>query len=514
MMKLLNKIINFTKVKNIMGYDFPLFKVAEIEKDINISKAAAEDGQNDIPRTDSQTFSICENEAIAKCDELRQKEVSNAAKYLASIKDVIMNQGAELGKKHFFLNNLKANIEHTITEAKGKLSPLLNSFKTEQRHVQNYKLEHKISREPHTLTPMNILISLGVIAFLFYFEMELNTTLLAPAMADGELGGKAVASAVAILNVFVSFGAGYLLIKNIHHVREFKRRIAQFGLFIYALFTVYLNGLMGAFRASAEAALKVKSYGKEAKDKAAEGTESTVDKVAEVATEQGNELLWFLGTIEFGIYPIVLMFVGITFAVASLWDGYLFDDRYPGYGKVGKKRNENIKEIERLRHALSSEVRLTFKKEIKDSSENRDKLIKVNVTEWSKNITNLENTFENYKRFATQLDDGIDHCIGEYRAINNKYRKTTEPKYWFDDNGKMRTRYYDLRSEKKDPEKVFPGYASLYLKKGEIDKELQMYQNKITEEANQYLSEVNTYQDEINKIVDEIRSKHEVSVDA
>ena len=170
MMKSINKIINFIKEKNIMGYEFPLFKVAEIEKDINISKEAAQDGQNDIPRTDSQTFSICENEAIAKCDELRQKEVSNAAKYLASIKDVIMNQAAELGKKHFFLNNLKANIEHTITEAKGKLSPLIGSFKTEQRHVQNYKIEHKISREPHTLTPMSILISLGVIAFLFYFE--------------------------------------------------------------------------------------------------------------------------------------------------------------------------------------------------------------------------------------------------------------------------------------------------------------------------------------------------------
>ena len=503
MMKSINKIINFIKEKNIMGYEFPLFKVAEIEKDINISKEAAQDGQNDIPRTESQTFSICENEAIAKCDELRQKEVSNAAKYLASIKDVIMNQAAELGKKHFFLNNLKANIEHTITEAKGKLSPLIGSFKTEQRHVQNYKIEHKISREPHTLTPMSILISLGVIAFLFYFEMELNTRLLAPAMADGQLGGKAVASAVAILNVFVSFGAGYLLIKNIHHVRTLKRRIAQFGLLIYALFIIYLNGLMGAFRASAEAKLKVKKYGKAA-------TDSTV----EVATEQGNELLWFLGTVEFGVYPIVLMFVGITFAVASLWDGYLFDDRYPGYGKVGKKRNEDIKEIERLRHALSSEVLLTFRKEIKDSSDNRDRLIKVNVTEWSKNITNLENTFENYKRFATQLDDGIDHCIGEYRGINNKYRKTAEPKYWFDDNGKMRTRYYDLRPEKKDPEKVFPGYASLYLKKDEIDKELQMYQNKITEETNQYLSDVNIYQDEINKIVDEIRSKHEVNINA
>ena len=506
MMNCLKKIKESIKRKNPMGYEFPLFKVAEIEKEINISKEAAQDGQNDIPRTESQTFSICENEAIAKCDALRQKEVSNAAKYLASIKDVIMNQAAELGKKHFFLNNLKASIEHTITEAKGKLSPLINSFKTEQRHVQNYKLEHKINREPHTLTPMNILVSLGVIAFLFYFEMELNTRLLAPAMADGQLGGKAVASAVAILNVFVSFGAGYLLIKNIHHVRTLKRRIAQIGLFIYALFIIYLNGLMGAFRASAEAKLKVKKFGKAA--------ENSTNSTAEVVNEQGSELLWFLGTVEFGVYPIVLMFVGITFAVASLWDGYLFDDRYPGYGKVGKKRNEDIKEIERLRQALSSEVLLTFRKEIKDSSESRDKLIKVNVTEWSKNITSLENTFENYKRFATQLDDGIDHCIGEYRAINNKYRKTAEPKYWFDDSGKMRTRYYDLRAEKKDPEKVFPGYATLYLKKDEIDKELQIYQNKITEEANQYLGEVNAYQDEINKVVEDIRSKHEVNINA
>ena len=75
-----------------MGYKFPLFKVAEIEKDIDISKEAAEDGKNDIPRSDARTFSICENEAIAKCDALRQKEVSNAAEYLASIKSTIIDQ--------------------------------------------------------------------------------------------------------------------------------------------------------------------------------------------------------------------------------------------------------------------------------------------------------------------------------------------------------------------------------------------------------------------------------------
>jgi hypothetical protein len=102
MIKFIKKIKKIIKGKNKMGYEFPLFKVAQIEKTINISSEAAQDGQNDIPRTDSQTFSICENEAIAKCDQLRQNEVSKASQYLASIKNLIIEQAAELGKKHFF----------------------------------------------------------------------------------------------------------------------------------------------------------------------------------------------------------------------------------------------------------------------------------------------------------------------------------------------------------------------------------------------------------------------------
>ena len=78
----------------------------------------------------------------------------------------------------------------------------------------------------------------------------------------------------------------------------------------------------------------------------------------------------------------------------------------------------------------------------------------------------------------------------------------------------MRTRYYDLRPEKKDPEKVFPGYASLYLKKNEIEQGLEKYQNKITEEANQYLAELNNCQEETNKIVEDLISKYTININA
>ena len=78
----------------------------------------------------------------------------------------------------------------------------------------------------------------------------------------------------------------------------------------------------------------------------------------------------------------------------------------------------------------------------------------------------------------------------------------------------MRTRYYDLAPEKKDPEKVFPSYASLYLKKNEIEQELEKYQNKITEEANQYLAGLNTYQEETNKVVEDLNIKYSTDINA
>ena len=65
-------MINLTKrfltwLKNIfkgesMSYEFPTFKVEAIEAAINIKDHATTDGKNNLPRTNSRTFSNCENE--------------------------------------------------------------------------------------------------------------------------------------------------------------------------------------------------------------------------------------------------------------------------------------------------------------------------------------------------------------------------------------------------------------------------------------------------------------------
>ena len=156
-----------------------------------------------MPRTDPETFSNCENEAIVSTDEIRNEEIENSVA-INSIKNKIIDSTAKLGQQHFYIDNFKNRIQQTLTAAEGRLSNLKSSFITHNNEVRNFKLENKLDREPKSLTTLNIIIGLAVIAILFVIELRFNGNYLAPAMG-GEKEGIAVAGGVAGLNVFVLF---------------------------------------------------------------------------------------------------------------------------------------------------------------------------------------------------------------------------------------------------------------------------------------------------------------------
>ena len=442
---------------NKMSYNFNNVKVLQIEEKINLKETATNDGKNNLPRSASETFSNCENEAIITADEFRNNQVSKAVDYLNSIKGKVIDSTAKLGQKNFYVDEFKNRIEQTLTAAEGKLSNLKSAYTTQNNEVRNFKLENKLNREPKSLTTFNIMIAMAVIAVLFYIELQVNANLLAPAMASGLKEGMAIAAAVAGLNVFVSFAVGFYALKNFHHVHSFRKNISKFGLSIYLLFITYLNWSLGAYRAIHEAT------GENLIDAIMGNSTSTASTIV------GNPALpW---SVDLTFTSLILVFVGIGFALASLIDGYLFNDPYPGYGSVGKDRNENQKEINRMREHLSSEITTLFKNEIRKTGENRDAIINNTLrSSWVPSITALENTFEGYRRFADQLSFALDHTIGEYRSFNSMFRTDPEPKYWRDENGNIKTKFYELREEKVDPKIVFRDFAVLYLDKDQIEK--------------------------------------------
>lgn len=495
--KILDKIRNIFKGKK-MSFSFENVKVKQIEDKINLIETATNDGKNNLPRSTSETFSNCENEAIITADEFRNGQVSKAADYLNSIKGKVIDSTAKLGQTNFYIDEFKNRVDQTLTAAEGKLSNLKSAYTTQNNEVRNFKLENNLNREPKSLTTLSIMIAMSVIAILFYIELQVNANLLAPAMSSGLKEGMAIAAAVAGLNVFVSFAVGFYALKNFHHVQTTRKNISKFGLTVYLIFITYLNWSLGAYRAIHE-----------------ETGSNLIDAIMGNSGTAANAMVgnpaspW---TVDLTFTSLILVFVGIGFALASLVDGYLFNDPYPGYGSVGKERNENQKEINRMREHLSSEITGLFKNEIRKTSENRDLIINNTLrNEWVPNITALENTFEGYRRFTDQLSDALDHTIGEYRTKNSMFRTDPEPKYWRDENGNVKNVFYELSEEKRNPERVFRDFVVLYLDKNQIEKKIEEYQNKIQDESNNFINKLNSYNEEINHKIEEMRSRYDVS---
>ena len=74
----------------------------------------------------------------------------------------------------------------------------------------------------------------------------------------------------------------------------------------------------------------------------------------------------------------------------------------------------------------------------------------------------------------------------------------------------MKTRYYELAENKKNPNSVFKDFEVLYLNKNQIEKQIEEYQNKIQSESNEYINKINLYNEEINKKIDSLREKYEI----
>ena len=91
------------------------------------------------------------------------------------------------------------------------------------------------------------------------------------------------------------------------------------------------------------------------------------------------------------------------------------------------------------------------------------------------------------------------------------FRTDPEPKYWRDENGNIKTKFYELREEKVDPKIVFRDFAILYLDKDQIEKKIENYQNKIQDESNDYINKLNSYNEEVNKKIEDMRSRYDIS---
>ena len=492
MIRLMKRFISWLKTifgGERMSFEFPKFEIAKIEEQIEVKKNGKIDGSNDNPRAGSDQRSKCEEEATIKIDKFRGESVKKAVEYLKPIKRKISESQHELDQTPYYFEQFSNDIKRTVDVAIGKLRNLKNAFLIENKQVRRFKLENQLSREPKPLTMMNIIIGLIIITVLFLIELEVNSNLLAPAMTSGKAEGMAIAGAVAGLNVIVSFFIGYIALKHFHHVQLKKRIMSKVVLLFYSLFIIYLNWMMGAYRSIYEAT------GENLTDVL------TGDAVAEAVLGSAT----FPWTVSLTFTSLVLVFVGLGFALLSLIDGYFFDDRYPGYGSVGKVRKEKEEELNRITQHISTEAMSKANLELRLTREKQGKLQKTILTKWVECSSEIASVFEQYRRFARELEEGVQHACKEYQDENREYRNTPAPKYW--------ETKQTLPEDKKQPEKVFLDFVDFHLSREEIEKKRKIYQDQINNGTNKYIGQINEFMENIQKQIADIITEYKVDLD-
>ena len=222
----------------------------------------------------------------------------------------------------------------------------------------------------------------------------------------GLLGGSLTALVISVLNVLPSFLVGLLVLRNLHHVRIWRRLVATLALFFSVGAFVSFNLLVAHFRI----ALLVDP-----------------DNALAIAVPMFVAAPFnIVGSFDAVSLCILGLFAGITAAL----DGYtLFDDRYPGYGRIDRRYRERLRLYESTKGAFRHDVERVVRTAHKEIDERLKKLQrKVDVAR--RVITTALACAATSQRKAEQSALACDRLLRTYREENQRIRTTPTPAYF------------------------------------------------------------------------------------
>ena len=119
----------------------------------------------------------------------------------------------------------------------------------------------------------------------------------------------------------------------------------------------------------------------------------------------------------------------MLFTIIAIYKGYTFDDEYPGYGKLAK-RKDNLKDLMLdMRDESLSELDFLHTQFSNSLNEKYDTVYK-NVKKLSSCISAFNNQNQILKSYLQLLEGGYDFIIQLYRQTNSHERKDGVPDYF------------------------------------------------------------------------------------
>ena len=302
--------------------------------------------------------------------------------------------------KNFSLSRLKNKYNNGFNDEKDLLKESLrgesNSIISKSRHLKHFRLTNNLVHRDADY-PSSKLYFWGIFFVVLVFEAVANAYFYAQGSDLGLLGGVLQAFLVAIANVFLSFGIGFILFRYMNHISIFKKTMAIFGTFISFFLLSFLHLVTAHYR---ELLIKFPD-----------------DAAQKVLSSTWND--------PFNIQDmdsLILIIIGFTISIIVMWKAYRYDDPYPSYGKEWRRWEET--QIQKNKHISKFKTNLNI---MVDDFENDIDRLNNNIKRSTEDFDELLAKLKGFKTTVEAYCQGtLESAIGLSRSYRTGYNAVAE----------------------------------------------------------------------------------------
>ena len=383
---------------------FPQLDIPALSERLRLTERAEESGRENRPPSNASQADRVESEIA----EIVQEEYSHAVDiYRHGLENydrritgtAIQTLGVEIIGAAQDAVSEYTRVAH---QAHDEISIDRQNLDEVEKEFNEFRTINKLRRGCRS--PDGHFIHVGIILLILLADSIINGYFLSSRDEFGLLGGVLQAIIVAAANVLLGVFAGRLAIPNLIH-KSTARRIG--GLILLLVLLALIGGLSLSFA----------HY----RDLFASG----------VANPEQRALSEVLDT-PFGLHGIKswwLVGFGLLFAFGSLLDGFMWDDPYPGYGEVARRREAKREDYHDRKHVwLESlgERREQARAEVSEIRRDID-IMQGEILQAGVGRRNFTAAFLAH---VAHLESGANQLIDTYRDANRRVRKTRAPSYF------------------------------------------------------------------------------------
>ena len=307
--------------------------------------------------------------------------------------------------------SLAMAVDTELSDCREKLVKLTERRLRSDVALRAFRARQSIPLDEEARYPTSLWWHFGLVAVLGLVETGANATFYQN--DQGFLGGFTIALSVAVLNLGMAIGLGWLSrYKNLGETD--KRVMGWAAIGFFCLWTVFSNALFASFRAEYQAVV----------------SESSAGLAAAFTRSWQNALGVFSFSLHLTDFQSFILFgLGLLLSVLAFWKGLTSDDKYPGHRRLDMQSASDRANEQRALDEASDKLRSFLRSKQADAQSTLTEvpLIVASIVATEGELSQAGALYEAWQQ-AIMRDFGM--VLTAYRQANVAIRATDPPAYF------------------------------------------------------------------------------------